>query len=81
MKKTLFTVFVCFLITFPLFAQLKTIKGGVVDQNGQPVIGAVVLQEGTQNGTVTSIDGDFELTVPKGAKVIITGIGYEDASF
>ena len=41
----------------------------------------MVLQEGTQNGTVTSIDGDFELTVPKGAKIIITGIGYEDASF
>lgn len=53
-----------------------TAKGKVVDASGEPVIGANVLEKGTVNGTVTDIDGNFTLKVPKGAIIEISFIGY-----
>ena len=40
-------------------AQQRTIRGTVVDQNGQPVVGAAIIEAGTTNGTVADIDGNF----------------------
>lgn len=42
--------------------QAITVKGTVVDANGEPVIGASVLMKGTTNGTITDIDGNFTLS-------------------
>lgn len=81
MKRKLSVILMSLLVSLTLFAQSKNIKGVVKDGTGQSVIGAVVLQEGTQNGTVTSVDGEFEIKVPKGATIRISGIGYEDVSF
>ena len=39
--------------------QNRKITGTIVDQNGEPIIGANVLQKGTTNGTITNIDGCF----------------------
>ena len=39
------------------------IQGIVVDQNGEAIIGASVFEKGTQNGTVTDVDGKFKLNV------------------
>ena len=50
--------------------------GKVIDENGQPVIGAGVVEQGTTNGVVTDIDGKFSITVPSGAKLEISCIGY-----
>lgn len=63
--------------TATLMAQVA-IKGVVVDVLGEPVIGANVLEVGTQNGVVTDIDGNFALTVAKvGAKLQVSYIGYK----
>lgn len=56
--------------------QKKQITGTVVDQAGDPVIGANIIELGTTNGTVTDIDGNFILTVQENAKITITYIGY-----
>lgn len=39
------------------------VQGLVVDQNGEAVIGASIFEKGTQNGTVTDVDGKFRLDV------------------
>ncbi len=44
----------------------RTIKGNVTDSGGEPLIGASVLLKGTATGTVTDVDGSFELSVPSG---------------
>ena len=53
-------------------------KGVVKDAAGETVIGATVLVKGTTNGTVTGIDGDFQLSnVERGAVIQISFIGYQ----
>ena len=57
-------------------AQNATLKGVVRDAANQPVIGAFVVEQGTSNGTMTGVDGDFSLTTRRGANVEISCIGY-----
>ncbi len=57
-------------------AQNVTLKGVVRDASNQPVIGAFVVEQGTNNGTMTGVDGDFALTTRRGANVEISCIGY-----
>jgi TonB-linked SusC/RagA family outer membrane protein len=56
--------------------QTGQIKGTVIDDLGEPVIGATVVEEGTTNGTTTDAEGRFTLNCAKGAKLVITYIGY-----
>ena len=56
--------------------QSRKISGTVLDQNGEPVIGANVLQKGTTNGAITDIDGHFTLDCPAGTSLTISFIGY-----
>lgn len=58
--------------------QGNVIQGRVTDANGEPVIGASVLEEGTQNGVITDMDGNFRLTVKAGAKIRVSYIGFTD---
>lgn len=54
------------------------VKGKVVDENGEGVIGASVVMKGTGNGTVTDIDGNFELAVSeKEVTLEVSFIGYQ----
>ncbi|MBR4586429.1 MAG: carboxypeptidase-like regulatory domain-containing protein, partial [Bacteroidales bacterium] len=53
------------------FAQQK-ISGTIVDLSGQPVIGASVVIPGTTTGTVTNLDGKFELSVPTGTNLTVS---------
>ena len=56
-----------------------TIKGVVTDETGEPLIGAGVVVEGTTIGTVTGIDGDYELTVPADAvNLVFSFIGLSE---
>lgn len=64
----------------PASAQ-RTISGNVKDTDGYEVIGAGVFQEGTNNGTVTDLDGNFVLTVPDGAEITVSSIGYKTVTF
>ncbi|RHR47544.1 SusC/RagA family TonB-linked outer membrane protein, partial [Parabacteroides sp. AF17-28] len=54
----------------------KIIKGVVKDINGEPIIGANVVEKGTTNGIITDIDGKFSLEVATGAILQISFVGY-----
>ena len=54
----------------------KQITGKVVDQHGEPIIGANVVEKGTTNGVVTDIDGNYTLSVDESATIQISYIGY-----
>ena len=79
--KRKFIISLCFgfmaCATMPAFAQNTDIKGTVVDENGEPVIGASVRVEGQEGGVITDLDGNYTIKAPKGAKVTITYIGYQ----
>ena len=58
--------------------QSRTIKGTVVDKNGEAVIGANVVVKGTSKGTITDVDGRFTLNgVPEKAVLSVTFVGYK----
>ena len=61
-----------------LFAQNVTVKGKVLDSSGQPVIGTTVMLSSNQTvGTQTDLDGSYSISVPSGASLIFSCIGYE----
>lgn len=71
------SIFLAFVMALPAFAQdAKTYKGVVVDESGQPIIGAAVKVAETNIGTITDLDGKFVINVPTGKYVEITFIGY-----
>lgn len=58
-------------------AQQITIKGNVKEASGEPIIGANVLVTGTTNGTITDLDGNFEVyNVDENATIEVSFIGY-----
>ncbi len=59
-----------------VWAQSINLNGVVKDPNGEPIIGANVVEKGTTNGTITNIDGQFSLTVPANALLQFSYIGY-----
>lgn len=59
-----------------VYAQTNQVSGTVTDSHGEPLIGVSVLQKETTNGTVTDFDGNFQLTVPQGAILSFSYIGY-----
>lgn len=68
-----------FAILFPtmMFAQKVKIQGTVTDQNNEPIIGASVVEAGTQNGVATDINGRYTLSVDKNARLRISYIGFK----
>ena len=60
----------------PKIQQNKIVKGQVLDNKGEPIIGANVSVKGTSNGTITDIDGNFSLEVPNNAILSISYIGF-----
>lgn len=56
----------------------KTCSGTIIDEQGEPVIGATVFVKGTTTAVATDIDGAFSLKVPKSTKNLeITYVGYK----
>ena len=55
----------------------RTVRGIVKDNNGEPVIGATIMESGTKNGTVTDADGNFVIEIASDSKLDITSIGYK----
>ncbi|MCI7088923.1 MAG: carboxypeptidase-like regulatory domain-containing protein, partial [Prevotella sp.] len=62
------------MVCFLAFAQ-KTITGTVKDSSGETVIGASVLEKGTQNGVVTDFDGNFTIKVSGKNPIVVSYIG------
>ena len=91
MRKQLFSVMLTLSVvgglavsTVPAMAsveQAQTIKvsGQVVDQDGEPLIGATVRVKGSQTGSVTDIDGNFQLDAPSNATLVVSYVGYKDS--
>ena len=77
--KTLF-IAVAMICAIPAMAQNQTVQGTVVDETGEPVIGATVKVEGTKNMAVTDFVGNYKIEVPKGGKIVVTYIGYKEAT-
>ena len=82
MKNSIFNfralLIACFLfVGLSAFAQVS-VQGTVIDAaNGEPIIGASILEMGTTNGTITDFDGNFSLNVQPGAKLQISYMGYK----
>ena len=60
--------------------QDQTIKvsGQVVDQNGEPLIGATIRLKGAQSGVVTDYDGNFSIDAPANGTLVVSYVGYKD---
>lgn len=77
MKKVLGICLSFVMALFVLSASAQTqYKGTVVDELGQPVIGATVVVKGTTIGTTTGVDGEFAIAVPAKGLVQVSFIGY-----
>ena len=61
-------------------AQSPTIKvrGQVVDEQGEPMPGATVKVKGGQGGTITDLDGNFQLEVSGNATLLISYVGFKE---
>ena len=78
MKHKIFSLCLGMMLMFSAsaLAQNKTMTGTVVDELGEPVIGATVTVEGTKIATITDMDGNYSVSAPAGSKVTISYIGY-----
>lgn len=67
------------MVSMASFAQDFTgILGTVIDENGDPVIGATVVEKAQpQNATITNIDGQFAIKVAEGTSLVISYVGYQ----
>ena len=78
-KKIRMTLAVCLaMMAGSTWAQ--KISGTVKDANGDPVIGATIMEKGTQNGTVTDFDGNFSLNLQKGGALDVSYVGMKPQS-
>ena len=77
MKKSRFLMMlVALMVSATSFAQ--GIKGTVIDENGEPVIGATISDKNdAKNATITDFDGNFTVNVKAGETIVVSYIGYE----
>jgi len=55
----------------------QTVKGKVVDENGIPLPGATIVESGSSKGTITNMDGEFEIQVGEGKTIEVSYVGYK----
>ena len=77
---TLGSMTVCPTPAMATVTQAPTIKvrGQVTDETGEPLIGANIKIKGGQGGTITDLDGNFQLEVPGNATLLISYVGYKE---
>jgi TonB-linked SusC/RagA family outer membrane protein len=76
-KKLLFgEVLLCLLLSTSSIAQNIDVTGKVTEEDGTPVVGAVIAVKGGKKATVTDGQGNFILNVPKGTTVVVSYVGY-----
>ena len=77
MKRKLILLASLILFGFGVAIAQTTVTGNVVDDIGDPVVGATILIKGTAQGTVTDIDGNFTLVAPTGGVLVFSYVGME----
>jgi TonB-linked SusC/RagA family outer membrane protein len=75
MKRILFFLLACCIAT-QIYAQKIPVTGKVLDETGQPLIGAIIKVDGTTDGAAADNDGNFKLSVAVGAHLTVTYLGY-----
>ena len=78
MKKFLMAL-LCVLLSATTALAQNNVTGTVVDETGEPVIGASVMVKGTKTGTVTDVDGKFSLVNVQGKTLVVSYIGYDNS--
>lgn len=74
-----FAIGLALVCSLPALAQNKTIRGTIIDEKGEPVIGATVRVPDTKIATVTDLDGNYQISVPENSKdLVVSYIGYKD---
>ena len=81
MKKHRFILVALFMLpqllfTTLTFGQAQTVKGTVIDENGDPMIGVNVVIKGTTTGVITNTDGNYGIEASPDATLIFSFIGY-----
>ena len=75
MKKRLTMLLVGLFLTLGAVLAQNKVTGTVLEENGEPCIGATVMIQGTKQGTKTDMNGWFTINVPKGKKITVSYIG------
>ena len=75
-EKRLLSLLLSVMLAIVAFAQNQTFTGKIVDANGDPVIGATIVQKGTSNTVASDFDGSFSINAPAGAELEISFVGY-----
>ena len=75
MKRKLFMFLTLFLTGIGILTAQTQVRGTVVDEAGIPIIGATIQVKGTAQGTVTDLDGQFSLSAPANATLVISYVG------
>ena len=77
MKRRLVLFLTLFFVGIGIATAQTPVRGIVVDESGEPVIGATIQIKGTSEGTVTDIDGNFSLSAPANGTLVVSYVGYE----
>ncbi|NCD13229.1 MAG: SusC/RagA family TonB-linked outer membrane protein, partial [Epsilonproteobacteria bacterium] len=77
MKRKLMMFLSLFFLGIGIISAQTQVRGTVVDENGDPAIGATIQIKGTTQGTVTDIDGIFILSAPSNSTLVVSYVGYE----
>ncbi len=77
MKRKLIMFFSLFFAGIGILIAQTQVRGTVVDESGDPVIGATIQVKGTSQGTVSDIDGNFTLSAPAGGTLIVSYVGMQ----
>lgn len=78
--KSLFLLFALLLLPMAAMSQTITVKGVVTDNAGQPLPGVNVVVEGTTNGTITDVNGNYSVQASSDATLVFSFIGFESTT-
>lgn len=78
-NRKIFIILLLLLAQTALAQEKVRVSGAVLDTDGEPIIGASVIEKGTTNGTITDFEGNYTISVSPQATVVISYVGYEAA--
>lgn len=76
-RKLTMSLAMLLMAALPALAQKVTVHGTVIDELGEALIGASVMEKGTTTGTATDLDGNYTLTVNPNATLVFSYVGYD----